>query len=108
MLLRFTHKSFVVISTLFIAIVCICLTVITEKTAQAQDSQAIVHIYQIQAGMGEAPIYVNGRIVARLSDKRYFDLQLASGKYIFNVSKPNQSTLILEVANGQEYYIKNK
>jgi hypothetical protein len=66
-----------------------------------------VHIYQRDGGFGRAKIYLDGEPIAQLREKRYFVIQVKPGLHRFNVSKPDQGELVLNVGRGRHYYVKN-
>lgn len=66
-----------------------------------------VHIYQKDGGFGRARIYMDGEPIAQLREKRYFVIRVRPGLHRFNVSKPDQGELVLNVVRGRHYYVKN-
>jgi tetratricopeptide (TPR) repeat protein len=83
---------------------------LAEEKIEKSKGPATVHIYQTVGGggLGKANIYLDEKIIARLGDGRYFSIRLDAGRYTFNVSKPDQGTLILDIVGGQEYYVQNR
>jgi hypothetical protein len=80
---------------------------VPAKPKVSSSPPGLVHIYQINGGMGPATIYLDGEAIADLRERRYFIIRVKPGPHSFHVSKHDQGELRLAVEGRRSYYVKN-
>lgn len=78
-----------------------------KKKTPPPPPASFLHIYQLGGGRGRATIFLDGRPVAALREKRYFVIRVTPGRHILNIFNPNQGRFDFIPVNRRHYYLRN-
>ncbi len=82
----------------------------TSKSKPLPPPPATVYFYQLDGdgGNGKATVFVNNTPIAALRSKRFFAIRVPPGQHVFTVSKTSQNPIMMNIAAGKTYYMRNK